>query len=115
MIIVDRYKSVLSLEIVNDCLQQFIQFFSSIQDKNTFKENSYSISFICSEVSCVYINSEEILIEIKPQDYKIILEDIIEYSMSEKKFPLDISLEQLGFKIYSDTIKDVIIESGLPH
>lgn len=111
MIRLSRYKDVFSISILEDFFVDFISYFRNFDFEILNIDNA--VLFFKSDKSRIRIENEtSVEIFISESDFTSLKEMLYSYQESEKFFPLDISLEQLGFDILPNSIKDVVIECG---
>lgn len=113
MIEINIYKTILIIHISEQDLDLF---YHSLKSKKSYfiSNNGYKIIFTYCKESRILIKEKSIFIYINPAKFDIVLNLILQHLESNQNFPLDISLEQLGFFIESNEIEieDVVFESG---
>lgn len=103
------YKDILSVSIDEKCIEQFYALFKKYENIYIL-DNGVELRFIPSEKSEIIIKGYCISIDLNKFST---MRDLFEhYLCSDRKFPMDISLEQLGFSIQPIEIKDIVLECG---
>ncbi len=111
MIIIDIYKNILTISINEAYIDQFYRLFE-LKKSSFISDNGMKLLFVYCEKSKVIIEENLISIFISLAKFDIMMGLFKQYLNSDRKFPLDISLEQLDFSIKSNEIADVVFECG---
>lgn len=109
--IIDVYKNILTISIKETYIDQFYNLF---EKKNTsfISDNGVKLLLLYCEKSEIIVEDNLVSIFMDLAKFDIIARLFKRYLNSDRKFPLDISLEQLGFSIKPNEIEDVVFECG---
>lgn len=105
------YKNILIILIKDVHINQFCDLFEKT-NRRFISDNGVELLFSCCEKSEVIIEDNLVSIFMDLSKFDIIAGLFKRYFDSDRRFPLDISLEQLGFSIESNEIEDVVFECG---
>ncbi len=108
--IIDVYKNILTISIKETYIDQFYNLFE--KNSSFISDNGVKLQFLYCEKSEIIIEDNLVSIFMDLAKFDIIAGLFKRYLNSDRKFPLDISLEQLGFSIESNAIEDVVFECG---
>ena len=111
IITINTYKDVLIISINEEDIEAFYKLFTS-KNSSFISRNGISLQIVQSEESKIVIKDSNIIVSMSLTQFDIIVSLLQNYIKSNRKFPLDISLEQLDFLIESNEIKDVVLECG---
>ena len=112
MITIESYKNIIIVSINKDKIDNFWELLENAKNKSFSSNNGKILQFIYNDISKVIIRDNNIIIFINSINFNTIRNIFKDYLNSKRIFPLDISLEQLGFIIEPEEVKDIVFECG---
>ena len=112
MITIESFKNIIIVSINKDKIDNFLELLENAKNKSFSSNNGKILQFIYNDISKVIIRDNNIIIFINSINFNTIRNIFKDYLNSKRIFPLDISLEQLGFIIEPEEVKDIVFECG---
>jgi len=112
MITIESFKNIIIVSINKDKIDNFWELLENAKNKSFSSNNGKILQFIYNDISKVIIRDNNIIIFINSINFNTIRNIFKDYLNSKRIFPLDISLEQLGFIIEPEEVKDIVFECG---